>query len=124
MGISFDDYGFIQSRIALVEFLRNISAIKIVFSDAIDLKISKSLNKVLIDFQKNLVDLFKNDPENNDGKFFDCYFYSLPMLFLMIDNSDSSEKFIKQIQTLRHIGFNSQDFYLEYELVKRQFQQQ
>lgn len=119
VGISYDDYGFIQSRIALLEFLRNLSTINIIVSDAVDSKIKKSIEHTLKDFKDNLHDIFDNDPNYGKKIFFDCWFISLPMLFLMIDNSASSEALIKEIITLKFIGSNSQDFYFDYDYVKK-----
>lgn len=121
VGISFDEYGFIQSRMALLEFLRNISTIKVEISDKIASKIKNNIENILKDFQDNLQDIFKHDPEYDRKVFFDCWFFSLPMLFLMIDNSNSSESLIKEIKTLKYIGFNSHDYYAEYKHVKNNF---
>ncbi|WP_170230405.1 hypothetical protein, partial [Aneurinibacillus danicus] len=47
--------------------------------------------------------------------FFDCSFYSLNQLLMVINDSHSTESFVDNLFTTHHVTLSTLDFYLEYE---------
>lgn len=119
VGITFDDYGFIQSKMSVLELLKNISISRLYFYGDIDIKSQNKLNQIIEDFQKNIQELLSIDPEYEKGYLMDCSFFSLPMLLMMIEDSNSTKAFIDNLLLLKFVSFPSKDFYIEYDHWKK-----
>jgi hypothetical protein len=108
------DYGGFQDRHIINNILRRMSAVN--FSTRISKYIPdfnelkektdklKEQNQILADYDENF----------NKSPFFNCWFLSLPQLLIIIDDSNNTETFVKQLTKVKHIGFLSHDWYFEY----------
>jgi hypothetical protein len=113
------DYGGFQDRNIINQLLRTM-----VNSD---FKVNKPEYEKQFEELKKKMDKLKNQSEMlieydktfNNNPFFNSWFLSLPQLLLLIDNSTDNESFIEQLNSVRSIGFNSLDFYFEYQKLKK-----
>lgn len=112
VGLSFEEFGSIHSTTSTLELLRNLFLSELKIIGDVDPKIIQKINNVIKKFKASTDDLVSNPYSRKE--FFDCKFFSLPMLLLMLDNSTSNKDLIDALLRFKFINTTARDFYIDY----------
>lgn len=111
----FLDYGSIQDRSTFQQWMRIGCAVEFT---AIDPALQPKLDKL----KPKFLELKKVSTELNEFDkrfpFENSYFLSLPQLLLLLDHSDDTDSFVKELLRTRRVTTSVKDFYAEYSYVR------
>lgn len=113
IAVSFLDFGSLQDRLVLRQFLE--VSLGAEYSPS-DLKLKKKFDQLsdklrkLREQQKELVTL---DGRRKSNPFFNCWFLSVPQLMILLDEVTDNESFKSALWAVRHISTGSLNFYFE-----------
>lgn len=108
------DYGGFQDRHVIDQLLSVMSTSDFVVNDPKYEEDFKELKEKTDKLKKQSKVLAKYDDIYIKFPFFNCWFFSLPQLLILIDDSSDNESFVYQMKKIKHIRFMSLDFYFEY----------
>lgn len=108
------DYGGFQDRYVINHLLEVMSTSNFVANDSKYENHFKELKEKTDKLKKQTKVLAKYDDIYIKFPFFNCWFFSLPQLLILIDDSLDNESFVHQMRKIKHIRFMSLDFYYEY----------
>lgn len=114
VGIALEEFGSIQSRATVLDLLRNLYISRISLDDDVETK--KAIIDTLQKFKSSTLKIFDSDNEYSRRQFLDCHFFSLSMLFIMLEHSNTSKELIDELMAFKYISYSSKDFYIDYKI--------
>lgn len=118
-GVSFEEFGSVHSNNLTMELLRNLAISDIKFTGEVHPATEKNIQKIMEKFKGTMEDLRWTDKKYLQKEFFDCKFYSIQMLLLMLENSSTATEFIKELNTCKFVSTTSRDFYIDYRMMRQ-----
>lgn len=113
VAVSLLDYGSIQDRTMLSQFLTTIMNVQFTALDPEKDSKLKKLRGYQADLKAQHTQLVTWDAGIQKLPFFNCWFLSVPQMLVLLDDVDSLEAFQKSLWATRHVNFGTSDFYAE-----------
>lgn len=118
IAVSLLDYGSLQDRIVLTQFLETNMNVTFTPSDP---RLSDDFNKIndtLKEIRDQLVALYPGATEV-EQPFFHCWFLSVPQILILLDGVTDGAAFKKALWECRHIVTGSSDLYFDLAYMKK-----
>lgn len=119
VSVGFTEYGFITDRQVVAAILETVT-IGSVHSD--DPKREHELNdlhQAAQVLQKQSEKLMDYKSEYSQNEYFDCAFFTLQQLLMIINDSNSTDSFVENLLTTKYSTMSTNDFYYEYDEWRR-----
>jgi hypothetical protein len=107
------DYGALQDRLVLDAVLRTAANASF---HAINPVYQKSLNELRDrgqELERQYVEIKSMVQGGDDHPFFNCWFLSLPQLFMLLDTVIDADSFWKRLRSIRHVTTGRLDLYAD-----------
>jgi hypothetical protein len=117
VSLSHMDYFSFQDRILIKQFLTLLLNTRFHLLSDQDSELNKKfseINEIAELLLKQSLRLEKYDPNFKDHPYFNCWFLSLPQLFLILKHSIDEKSFVEILKKTKHITFGSGNFYNEF----------
>ena len=120
VSIGFTEYGFLTDKLVVSAVLETVTMGSI---HSIDPKREHELEQLngtaqAIQKQAKLIGN-QNSTQPKQQLYFDCAFFSLQQLLMLIDDSHSTDSFVENLMLTKHVTMGTNDFYYEYESLRR-----
>ncbi|PHR65614.1 MAG: hypothetical protein COA51_04895 [Idiomarina sp.] len=114
IAVSFLDYKGLQDAIVTNSFLRSLINAKLTDEKGHELEeINKYLDQLRAQYSSDEFQRAYKIAEN-PNLFSNCFYYSVPQLLTVLDNSKGVDDFLKKLHRTRHITMSTRDWYLEW----------
>ena len=120
IAITLLDYGSLQDKYLLSQLFKALAGVSINASgvNAATAKTLAELNESVALLRKEIEELGKlGHPVNQ--LFFNCWFFSMPQLVLLLDGINDPSAFRDRLNRLKHFTFHTLDFYRDFSLARR-----
>lgn len=120
IAITLLDYGSLQDKYLLSQLFEALAGVSIKASgvNAAAAKKLAELNESVALLRKEIEELGKLGHQGNQ-LFFNCWFFSMPQLVLLLDGINDPSAFRDRLNRLKHLTFHTLDFYRDFGLARR-----
>lgn len=118
IAVTLFDYGGLQDRMLLKQFLEAHLTMNFSSSDAKLQKKLDDLNDKVEELRKQTEMLVQSNNHNRQP-FFNCWFLSVPQLLILLDDVTDNDSFKSALWDMRHTWTGSLDFYFDFSNWKR-----
>lgn len=116
VSIGFTEYGFLTDRQTVSAIMETITTASVHSTDPKREDELNSLNETRQALQSQSEQLINYHDSNDPVQlYFDCAFFSLQQLLMIMDNSDSTDSFLENLMLTKHVTMSTNDLYKEYE---------
>lgn len=118
IAVTAQDFGSFQDRSVIGEFFENFLNAKVAAFNPADHKAVDEINETSKNITAQFLELGKLTGID-DRQYDECWFLSIPQLFVLLDRCKSNDDFEKELFRLRRMSFSSFDAYTEIASARR-----
>ncbi|GKV70592.1 hypothetical protein NCCP2716_30900 [Sporosarcina sp. NCCP-2716] len=119
VSVVFTEYGFMTDKQAAAAILETITIGSVHSEDPKREHELNDLRKTAQVIQNQFEEMIEYKGEELRNAYFDCAFFTLQQLLMIINDSNSTESFVENLTLTHYASMNTSDFYYEYDEWRR-----